>query len=186
MEWNGWILAAKADYRRPGIGIGLEGDLVIQPPTHLECSQSASFRTTPREWAGASKMKKLSLWTYCAVIGLLTLIQFPSCAEQTNDPQDNVSELVGSRWRLTYDSPNFGHREYDLIFREAGKLINTHPNEKTPDNDTWEARGNKIELRFNNGYAVYRGEFSDPNHMSGTSTSKAGGTWKWQAHRLDK
>ena len=131
-------------------------------------------------------MKKLSLWTCCAVISLLTLIQFPSCAEQTNDPRDNVSELVGSRWRLAYDSPNFGHREYDLIFREAGKLINTHPNEKTPDDDTWEASGNKVELRFNNGYAVYRGEFSDRNHMSGTSTSKAGGTWKWQAHRLDK
>lgn len=131
-------------------------------------------------------MKKLSLWTCCAVMGLLALIQFPSCTEQTNDSRHNVSELVGSRWRLTYDSPSFGHREYDLIFHEAGKLMNTHPNEKTPDDDTWEAVGNKVELRFNNGYAVYRGEFSDQSHMSRTAASKAGGTWEWQAYRPEK
>ena len=65
-------------------------------------------------------------------------------------------------------------------------MINTHPNEKTPDDDTWKASGKKIVLRFNNGYAVYTGELSDRDYMAGTAASKAGGKWEWKAYRIVK
>lgn len=133
-------------------------------------------------------MKNVFLWTCYAVIWTMSVAQCSSFIAEAKVPQDKVadSHLVGSTWRMVYDNPSFGHREYDLIFREKGRLINTHPNEKTPYDDTWEVNGKKVVLKFNNGYAVYKGELFDRNHMSGTATSKAGGTWKWKASRLEK
>ncbi|NJK35726.1 MAG: hypothetical protein HC919_12715 [Oscillatoriales cyanobacterium SM2_2_1] len=123
---------------------------------------------------------------------IVALLLLTGCAT-TQRPQVSesqiavLSDLAESRWRLVYDNPSFGHREYDLIFREAGKLINTHSNEKTPDDDRWEASGKKVVLSFNNGFAVYKGELSDDgNQMSGTATSRTGGEWKWTAYRLSK
>jgi hypothetical protein len=120
------------------------------------------------------------------LLAVLLLIAGCATTPRTTPDIPVLGDLVGSRWRLVYDNPNFGHREYDLVFLEAGKLINTHPNEKTPDDDRWESSGRKIVLRFNNGYAVYTGELSDDNHMAGNAASKAGGKWKWTAYRIGK
>ena len=97
-----------------------------------------------------------------------------------------LRDLVGSQWRLEYNNPSFGQREYHVILRKEGKLVSAHPNEKTPDDDRWEIRSKKIVLIFNKGYAIYTGQLSDNNHMVGTATSKAGGKWKWAATRIMK
>jgi hypothetical protein len=133
-------------------------------------------------------MKNRVLWTCCVVIGLMIAVHYPCFAEEINRPQDNISasDLIGSTWRLVYDNPRFGHRDYSLIFLENGKLINTHPNERTPDNDTWEINGRTAVLKFNNAYAVYTGQFSDRDHMSGSATSKTGGKWQWNSYRVKK
>ena len=133
-------------------------------------------------------MKKTVFAICCAFIGLLVVATFLASGAGANDLQNKLSDydLVGSRWCLEYDSPNFGRREYHLIFREGGKVINTHPNERTPDDDTWEVRGKEVVLMFNNGYAVYTGELSDRDHMVGNATSKNGGAWEWKAYRIVK
>ena len=131
-------------------------------------------------------MRNLSLWTCFAVAGFPILLLCISSARGAGNPPDNVSEieLVGSCWCLIYDNPRFGHREYNLIFDKDDKLINHHPDEKTPDDDTREARGREVVFRINNNYAVYGGELSDLSHMSGTATSEVGRTWEWKAHNL--
>lgn len=93
------------------------------------------------------------------------------------------NDLIGTRWIITYHAPNEGAREYFLIFHENGVLENTHPNDKTFDNDTWALEGSGIVIRFNDGYAVYRGTFSDRDTMGGTATNKVGESWEWQATR---
>jgi hypothetical protein len=92
-------------------------------------------------------------------------------------------DLIDTRWIIVYHAPNEGDREYYLIFHENGVLENTHPNDKTHDNDTWALEGSEIVIRFNDGYAVYRGTFSDRDAMAGTATNKVGESWEWTASR---
>jgi hypothetical protein len=92
-------------------------------------------------------------------------------------------DLVGTRWKIVYEAPSEGHREYELIFHENGRLENTHPNDKTPDNDTWELTRTEIILRFNDGYAIFRGKFKDYNTMFGIARNITGISWEWIAYR---
>ena len=92
-------------------------------------------------------------------------------------------DLIGSRWEIAVNEPSGVHMEYYLIFHENGVLETTHPNDKTYDNDTWELDGEEIVIRFNDGYAVYRGTFSDRDTMAGTATNKVGESWEWTASR---
>lgn len=131
-------------------------------------------------------MKKIILFMSCAAMGIL----FP--AWQMSEAEENPAEkqikadsgLVGSRWILVYDNPKFGMREHDLIFNEGGKLINKSPHETSRENDTWEMSGNKVVLKFNNGFAIYTGDLIDSHHMEGTAISATGGKWKWKAERI--
>lgn len=142
-----------------------------------------------RQRKGTSKMKKLFICICCGVIGLPSLFQVLCFAAGTNGPHDNASnlELVGSQWRLTKEDSTFGHREYLLIFREAGKLIfavNVNP----PDHDEWEVSGKNVVLRLNRGSSnfKYMGKFINRNHMSGTTTSQNGIAIKWNAYRQER
>ncbi len=118
---------------------------------------------------------------------LLTLSLLSACAS-TRPAPNGIAEfksLAGSRWHLVCDEPRYGQREFDLIFRKAGRLSNTHPNDSTPDNDAWEMNGRNVVLKFNNAYATYRGELTDDgNGMAGTATNVIGEKWEWSARRL--
>jgi hypothetical protein len=94
-------------------------------------------------------------------------------------------DLIGSRWKIVVNEPSGVHMEYYLIFHENGVLETTHPNDKTYNNDTWALEGNEIVIRFNDGYAVYRGTFSDRDTMAGTATNKVGESWEWTASRRE-
>jgi hypothetical protein len=94
-------------------------------------------------------------------------------------------DLTGSRWEIVSQAPNEPQLDYFLIFHEGGVLENTHPNDKTYDNDTWSIEGEEIVIRFNDGYAVYRGTFMDRNTMSGTATNQLGHSWEWTASRRE-
>ena len=131
-------------------------------------------------------MKKIMLFTCCAAIGLLFPAWQMSAAEKnpTEKKVETDSGLVGSRWILVYDNPKFGKRKHDLHFAEGGKLVNKSPRETSRENDTWEMSGDKVILKFNNGFAIYTGELIDSHHMEGTATSATGGKWKWKAERI--
>ncbi len=133
-------------------------------------------------------MKRTAQILCAATIAFMTTAQGTCFAAETNDPPSKgpADELVGTTWRVKYHSPDFGPKEYNLEFHPKGKLINTHPSESTPDNDTWEVKGGKVILKFNDAFAVYTGQFTDRDHLSGNATSKRGTKWNWKAHRIDK
>jgi hypothetical protein len=118
-----------------------------------------------------------------AILFLLAGFFFAGCASSSGLVENPALDLVGTRWRITYTNSTFGHRDYDLFFKPEGQLLNTHPDNKTPANDTWKLSGRKITLRFHNGYAVYVGQLTDSDHMAGTATSDSGGVWSWTATR---
>jgi hypothetical protein len=131
-------------------------------------------------------MRKIILLYCFVVIGALSFAGYQATAAEKKEGKDKKvdSGLIGSRWRLTYDNPKFGKRQHDLLFLENGKLINQSSHETSRENDTWEADGNKIVIKFNNGFAAYTGELSNDKHMAGTATSKTGGEWNWEAERI--
>jgi hypothetical protein len=103
----------------------------------------------------------------------------------TASPFPTAEDLIGTHWRIVYDAPRSGHMEYELSFLANGVLRNTHPNDKTYDNDTWEMIGSQIVIKFNDGYAVYTGDFIDSDTISGTATNKVHEEWEWTAYRLE-
>jgi hypothetical protein len=102
----------------------------------------------------------------------------------TTAPFPTAEELIGTRWRIVYDAPRSGHMEYELSLLANGVLRNTHPNDKTYDNDTWEMVGSQIIIKFNDAYAVYTGDFIDFDTIAGTATNKVDEEWEWMAYRI--
>jgi hypothetical protein len=107
-----------------------------------------------------------------------------STATDTPTPRWQMGDdLVGTRWTLVYDAPQDGHQEYDIIFHEGGRLETFHPNDRTPDNDTWKLVGSKITLCMNDCFAMYTGEFLDADTMAGTAENDNHESWAWTAYR---
>jgi hypothetical protein len=96
-------------------------------------------------------------------------------------PTEN--ELIGTRWTLIDDAPNDGHREYDIIFHKDRRLETFHPNDNTPNNDSWKLVGTRLTMSMNNAYSVYIGNFVDANTIEGTAENTEQDTWEWVAHR---
>jgi outer membrane biogenesis lipoprotein LolB len=110
-----------------------------------------------------------------------TLLAVNGCA--TNPPtvaNDTVPSLSGSRWH--YMDQQW---EYDITFTANGVLRTTHPNDKTPDNDTWEQDGAVVKFYYNNKFSRYQGNIMGRNLMSGTATNSKNKTWTWKATRVD-
>lgn len=92
-------------------------------------------------------------------------------------------DLTGSRWFIYYAEPSGDYYEYELVFHPGGRLENSHPNETTPDNDTWMQSGDTVVLFFNDSYATYEGQISG-DAISGMAVNVTGGLWAWNAYRL--
>ncbi len=75
--------------------------------------------------------------------------------------------------------------EYDIEFLPNGMLRTKHPNDRTPNNDTWKQSGDKVYFYFNDKYSTYEGTFSGSNIISGTAESKTGAIWNWKATRVE-
>jgi hypothetical protein len=75
--------------------------------------------------------------------------------------------------------------EYDMEFLSNGTLRTEHPNDRTPNNDTWKQSGDKVYFYFNDKYSTYEGSFSGNNIISGTAESKTGAIWNWKAVRVE-
>ncbi|MCD8529261.1 MAG: hypothetical protein LRY27_04745 [Chitinophagales bacterium] len=72
---------------------------------------------------------------------------------------------------------------YQIKFGKNGKLISTHPNDNTPDNDTWNQSRNQIHFEFNDGFSKYDGKMEtiDLIIANGENT---GGTWECTLKRV--
>lgn len=115
---------------------------------------------------------------------LFLLLLLTACRPSRNSVY--VKDITNSRWHVIYENPGFGHVEYDVVFLPGGKLFNDHPNEATPDNDRWSQKGNTVEMRFNDNFAIYKGRLTDATHMNGTAQSSTGGDWEWSAELISK
>lgn len=94
-------------------------------------------------------------------------------------PQEKLIELEGTTWRYTAEAYN---RDYLLSFLAQGRLLSKHPNERSPDNDFWEQRGNKLQFSYNDGYSVSTGYLVRPDYIKGNSRNKKGEEWVWELH----
>ncbi len=95
------------------------------------------------------------------------------------------SSLTGSRWSLSTDVPGERVYRYDIVFHPGGRLENHHPNDKTPDNDSWEQRGSTVILKFNDNYITYTGQFEDVRTLKGEALNIRGLRFPWMAERID-
>jgi opacity protein-like surface antigen len=117
--------------------------------------------------------------TLIVVLVLLLLFTFACRTLQGG----GSSDVTGTTWTMTYyDKAVQQEYTYDITFLAGGKLSNSHPNDTTPDNDSWEQNGTTVTLYFNNSYATYTGTI-EGNSISGTASNVAGSTWEWSAVR---
>lgn len=114
---------------------------------------------------------------YFLLSGLLLSILLAGC--QTGPT------VLGSRWSLSTDVPGEKVYRYDIVFHPGGRLENHHPNDKTPDNDTWEQRGLIVIFRYNDNFITYTGRFENARTLQGEAVNIRGLKFPWKAERLD-
>ena len=88
--------------------------------------------------------------------------------------QKGVPDVEGTTWQYTDEDS-----DYQITFSPNGKLTTTHPNDKTPNNDTWEQSGKTIRFWFNNKYSRYKGKMKNGNTIKGKGRSVAG-VWRFK------
>ncbi|MDR0214278.1 MAG: hypothetical protein LBJ15_09780 [Comamonas sp.] len=94
--------------------------------------------------------------------------------------------LSGSRWLISYKTQGEPARSYVFRLLPGGRMLNAHPNDRTPNNDRWESNGRHVQLRFNDGYAVYSGMMNgSSDQLKGHAVNTVGDTWEWRARRLE-
>lgn len=114
---------------------------------------------------------------YFLLSGLLLSILLAGC--QTGPT------VLGSRWSLSTDVPDEKVYRYDIVFHPGGRLENHHPNDKTPDNDTWEQRGLIVIFRYNDNFITYTGRFENARTLQGEAVNIRGLKFPWKAEQLD-
>lgn len=107
------------------------------------------------------------------LVALLLLLT--SCGSVKNLSNAELS-LIGTTWTYEDDTHEW---VYDNTFLENGVLETKHPNDRTPDSDTWKQDKTILEFSYNNGYSSYKGERISLNKITGTANNSAGKEWKW-------
>lgn len=98
-------------------------------------------------------------------ISIFSLFVLSSCSIFNKNKY--TSDLTGSTWNIKASG-----REYTITFKLGGVLASTHPNDVTPDNDTWEQNGANVTFYFNDKYATYKGKFVAKDKIEGTAKNK--------------
>jgi opacity protein-like surface antigen len=101
----------------------------------------------------------------------------------TTAPPASDQLFQASRWRLDYDAGE-GARSFEVGLHPGGLMTNTDPNDRTSDNDGWEAQGRYLLLRFNHSYAVYTGVLGSDGRLQGHAVNQQGESWPWTASRV--
>ena len=115
-------------------------------------------------------MKKLILTSF-----IFTIII--GCSPLKKLTESEIS-VAGSTWEYTDEDWT-----YRIEFVENGKIKITHPNESTPENDTWYQSHSEINFEFNDGFSKYSGKMKSLDLIVGLGKSK-NGKWKWKMKRI--
>lgn len=117
------------------------------------------------------------------VVGQSTLCDQGVAVDQ--QPAQAGEVLMESRWAIHYRAQGEPERRYVLRLLPGGRMLNTHPNDTTMDNDRWTSKGQQVELHFNDGYAIYTGVLNSRfDQIRGQAKNKVGESWSWSAKRL--
>ena len=110
---------------------------------------------------------------------ILAVLLLAGChpLSQLSDAEISVQ---GSTWDYTDDDAT-----YQIEFAADGQLTTTHPNDATPDNDTWRQDRRKIHFEYNNGYSKYDGVMKTKDLIVGTAKNSSM-TWTWTMKRRSK
>jgi hypothetical protein len=113
-------------------------------------------------------MKKLSI--------LLIFVSFLMACSSTKNLTE--TSLTGSTWKYIDEDD-----KYEITFGEDGKLITTHPNDVTPDNDIWSQDGALVHFEYNDGYSKYDGVMKSTNKILGEAKNSRT-SWAWKLKRI--
>lgn len=105
------------------------------------------------------------------------LIILTGCNPLKNVTESEIS-VEGSTWEY-YDED----WTYQIEFKENGKIKSTHPNDNTPENDSWTQSGSEIHFEFNDGFSNYDGKMKSVNLITGIGKSTSG-KWEWKMKRI--
>ncbi|MGD9682891.1 MAG: hypothetical protein AB7W16_17000 [Candidatus Obscuribacterales bacterium] len=120
---------------------------------------------------------------FFSLLILLSTSFFFSPAKSKSDSSKLVvpdRDLIGTRWTLT---PSEGS-PFEIEFEKDHDLLVRHLRLGRGAKPSWFLRGNKIELIFNNGYAIYKGRFVSKKKIKGTARNHHSESWLWTANRL--
>ncbi|MBK9371265.1 MAG: hypothetical protein IPN01_34055 [Deltaproteobacteria bacterium] len=127
----------------------------------LACQKDPDFATIRAEITPASA------YGVDSAVGLIASAPLP--------PELDLTNTV---WRLSTEvDAAEGITPYTVTFARDGRLICAHPNDTTPDNDTWSQVGAKVRIAFNDNYAEYDLRFDDWSKISGDAKNVTGLTW---------
>jgi hypothetical protein len=116
------------------------------------------------------KMNKFVL-----IFSLMSLLLACKPFSKLSDAKLSIS---GTTWQYT-DSD----WTYTITFSKSGKLVTTHPNDKTPNNDFWSQKGEIINFQFNDGTSKYTGKMESSKLIKGKAKSNTG-QWDWTLKRI--
>jgi len=94
------------------------------------------------------------------------------------------NEIINCKWAYSEDKE--ANLKYEITFLENGIFQSTHPNERTPDNDTWEIINNQLHFYSNNKYAHYTCTYASENILKGSSKNVKDLTWNWELRKIKK
>lgn len=125
------------------------------------------------------RLGALSALVAAALLLLVPVAHAESTSRAAVDAQPSAAKAFeGQRWALSYNAGE-GPRLYDVQLHAGGRMTNSDPNDRSYDNDRWEAKGRDLMLRFNDGYAVYTGTLQRDGSLKGQARNVAGDSWPW-------
>lgn len=98
-------------------------------------------------------------------------------------PAMQDATLADTAWLLTTNSNGHIRQNY-ILFNSDGRLSYLDPAKKSPGPHAWQQKDKKVRFTFNDNYAVYLGEITGENVITGKAANVNGFNWTWQAERV--
>jgi hypothetical protein len=116
------------------------------------------------------------------VLGFL-FFAYTSASAENISGADDIENLSGTRWKLSYTEPDKTKRDYDVEFKKGGIFWYNEARDVTPDNDFWEQNGKVVKISFNNGYSKYEGRIISKDLIQGAAINTANLRWEFELRR---
>ena len=88
--------------------------------------------------------------------------------------RNNFDNLTGTKW--LYSDKDW---TYEVYFKKNGKLLTTHPNDKTKGNDYWEQSNTTVDFYYNDKYSIYNGKQVGQDTIVGIGRNQ-NDTWEFR------